>query len=53
MSRQVRLGFTRDFLDKEGNFVLPGPALKLLEEMPGVERTVFPEFVPEATPQMI
>ena len=53
MGRKARIGFTRDFLDKEGKFVLPGPGVKLLEEMPGVECQVFPEFLPEVTPQQI
>jgi len=40
-------------LDKEGKFVLPGPGLKRLEEMPNVEHEIFSETVPEATPQLI
>ena len=53
MSRKVRIGFTRDYLDKEGKFILPGPGLKLLEAMPNVEREVFAEFLPEVTPEQI
>ena len=53
MSRKARVGFTRDFLDKEGKFILPGPGLKLLEEMPDIEHEVFPEFLPEVTPALI
>jgi len=53
MSRKVRVGFTKDFLDKEGKFILPGPGLKLLESMPNVEREVFAEFLPETTPEQI
>lgn len=53
MSRKARIGFTRDFLDKDGKFVLPGPGLKSLEEMPGVEHEVFTEFLPEVTPEQI
>jgi len=53
MSRKVRIGFTRDFLDKDGNFILPGPGLKLLDEMPNVEHEVFAEVLPEVTPQQI
>ena len=53
MSRKVRIAFTRDFLDKEGKFVLPGPGLKLLNEMPNVEHEVFTEFLPEVTPEQI
>ncbi len=53
MSRKARIGFTRDFLDKDGKFILPGPGLKLLYEMTGVEHEVFPEFLPEVTPEQI
>lgn len=53
MGKKARLGFTRDFLDKDGKFILPGSGLKLLEEMPEVEHKVFPEFLPEVTPEQI
>jgi len=53
MGKKARLGFTRDFLDKDGKFILPGSGLKLLEEMPEVEYKVFPEFLPEVTPEQI
>ncbi|HEY82422.1 MAG TPA: dehydrogenase [Dehalococcoidia bacterium] len=53
MSRKARIGFTRDFLDKDGNFILPGPGLKLLDEMPNIEHQVFAEALPEVTPQQI
>lgn len=53
MSKKARLGFTRDFLDKDGKFILPGSGLRLLEEMPEVEHKVFPEFLPEVTPEQI
>jgi len=53
MSRKARIGFTRDFTDSEGNFLLPGPGLKLLEEIPNTEREVLKELPPEVTPQQI
>ena len=53
MSRKARIGFTRDFFDKEGKSILPGPGLKLLEEMPSIKSEVFPEFLPEVTPEQI
>ncbi len=53
MSRKARIAFTRDFLDEKGNFLLPGPSLKMIEELSNLEREVFPEFIPEVTPQMI
>jgi len=53
MSRIARIGFTRDFLDKDGNFALPAPGLKLVKEMPGTEHEIFPEFLPEVPPEQI
>jgi phosphoglycerate dehydrogenase-like enzyme len=53
MSRKARVGFTRDYLDKEGNYIMPGAGLKRLEEMPNVEHAIFPELLPEGTPQLI
>ena len=53
MGKKARLGFTRDFLDKDGKFVFPSAGLKLLEEMPEVEYKVFPEFLAEVTPEQI
>jgi phosphoglycerate dehydrogenase-like enzyme len=53
MGRKVRIAFTRDFFDKDGNFILPGPGLKFLDEMPNVEHEVFPESLPEITPEQI
>jgi len=53
MSRKVRIGLTRDILDKDGKFIMPGPGLKLLDEMPGVEYEVFSEFLLEVSPEQI
>ena len=53
MSRKVRIGFTGDFLDKDGKFILPGPGLRSLTEMPNIQQEVFPEFLPEVTPEQI
>jgi len=53
MGRKIRIGFTRDFLDKEGKFALPGPGLKLLQEMPNVTLEPFAESLPEVTPEQI
>jgi len=53
MSRKVRIGITRDLFDKEGKFYTPGPGLKLLDEMPNVEWMMFPQFVPDMTPEQI
>ncbi len=53
MSRKVRIAYTSDYLDKNGNFVLPGPGWDLIRNMPEVELEVFPEFIPDVPPQQI
>ena len=53
MGRKARIGITRDFFDKDGKLVMPGPILKLLDEMPNVEYETFPELLPEVTPEQI
>lgn len=53
MGKKVRLGFTRDFLDKDGNFILSDSRLTLLQERPEVEHKVFPEFLSEVTSEQI
>ncbi len=53
MNRKARVGLTKDFFDKDGKFIIPGPGLKLLDEMPGVDYEVFSEYLPEVTPEQI
>ena len=53
MGRKARIGLTRDFFDESGKFMMPGPGLKLLDEMPNVEYQMFPEFLREVTPEQI
>lgn len=53
MGRKVRIGLTRDILDKDGKFIMPGSGLKLLDEMLNVEYEVFSEFLPEVSPEQI
>ena len=53
MGRKARIGLTRDFFDESGKFVMPGPGLKLLDEMPNVEYQMFPEFLREVNPEQI
>ena len=50
---KTRIGLTRDTFDAEGNFIAPGPGLKLVENMPDVEYEVFAEHLPEVTPEQI
>ncbi|MBU2534823.1 MAG: hypothetical protein KKD83_01500 [Chloroflexi bacterium] len=38
MPRKIRLGFTRDFFDAEGNFIMPGPGPGVFDDMPPADR---------------
>ncbi len=53
MSRRAKIGFSRDFLDKDGKFILPGPGLNLIQGIPNAEIGVFREISPDATPEQI
>jgi len=53
MGRKARIGFTRDYYDQDGNFILDCPGYRSLEKMPDMEREVFAEMLPEVTPLQI
>ncbi len=53
MGRKARIGLTRDFFNEEGKLWIPGPGLKLLDDMPGVEYEMIPAFKKEITPDQI
>ena len=53
MGRKVRVGITSDWFGENGEFIIPGPGLKLLDEMPDVEYQVFSEFLRVVTPEQI
>jgi phosphoglycerate dehydrogenase-like enzyme len=53
MSRNARIGITNDFFNNEGAPLNNRPKIKLLEEMPGVDYQVFPEYLPEIMPEQI
>ena len=53
MGRKARVGLTRDFFDEDSKFIMPGPGLNLLDNMPNVEYEMFPEFLREVTPGQI
>ena len=53
MPGKVRLGFTRDFFDAEGNFIMPGPGPGVFDDMPNVEWQMLSEFLGEVTPEQI
>ena len=53
MGRKAKVGFTRDYYDKDGNFILDCPAYRSLEKMQGIESEVFAEMLPEVAPRQI
>ena len=53
MSSKARIGLTRDYFDEKGKLWIPGPGLKLLDDMPDVEYQMIPEFRREITPDQI
>lgn len=53
MGRKARIGLMRDYFDEKEKFWMPGPGLKLLDDMPNVEYQMFPEFKRETTPDQI
>lgn len=53
MTRPTRIGITKDVIDADGNFIAPGPGLRLLDDMQDVEYTLFHEHLDEVTPQQI
>jgi len=53
MSRTARIGVTKDVIDAEGNFIAPGPGLRLLDNTPDVEYEVFSDLLGEVTPQQV
>jgi D-3-phosphoglycerate dehydrogenase len=50
---KATVGITRDLFDSEGKLVIPGPGLKLLDDMHGLEYTIFASFLSEITPEQI
>ena len=53
MSKTARLGLTKDVIDGEGNFIAPGPGLRLLDDTPDVEYEVLSDLLGEVTPQQV
>ncbi len=53
MGRKARIGITRDFFDEEGALWIPGPGLKLFDDIPNIEYAMIPEFKKEITPDQI
>ena len=53
MTGKAKIGFTRDFFDAEGNFIMPGPGPGVFDDMPNVEWRMLSEFLGEVTPEQI
>ena len=53
MARKARVGITRDFFNEEGKLWIPGPGLKLFDDIPNIEYTMIPKFKKEITPDQI
>ena len=53
MKTSITIGITREFFDAEGNIAIPGPGLKLIDEMPGFEYRVFAEPHAEIAPEQV
>ena len=53
MKRKARIGIMRDYFDEKGKFWVPGPGLKLLDDVPNVEYQMLTEFKKETTPDQI
>ncbi|MBN2404257.1 MAG: dehydrogenase [Coriobacteriia bacterium] len=53
MARKARIAITREYIDDEGEFMVPGPGLALLDAMPGVEYRILPIFNARITPEQI
>ena len=53
MARKVRVAITKEYIDEEGQFMVPGPGLALLDEMLNVDYTILPEFNPLVTPEQV
>ena len=53
MGRKPRMGLTRDLFDAEGKFVIPGPGLKLADDLDWLEYGLFDEHFPEVTSAQI
>ena len=53
MNKKIRMGFTRDFFDRDGNYIMPGQGPKVFDDMPDVEWQMLPEYLPEISPEQV
>jgi len=47
------MGFTRDFFDKDGNYIMPGLGPKVFNDMPKIEWQMLPEYLAEISPEQV
>ncbi len=53
MSKKIRIGWTRDFFDKDGNYIMPGLGPKVFDDMPDIECQMLPEYLFEVSPEQV
>ncbi len=53
MPGKVNIGFTRDFFDRDGNYIMPGLGPGVFDDMPEVTWQMLPEYLPEITPGQV
>lgn len=53
MSDKVNIGFTRDFFDTEGNYIMPGRGPGVFDDMPKVRWQMLPDYQPEMAPEQL
>ena len=53
MTKKIRIGFTRDFFNKDGNYIMPGLGPKVFDDMPDIEWQMLPEYLAEISPEQV
>ena len=51
MGRKAKIGITRDLFDQDGKSISLGPGPKMLDDIPNLEWQMFPEYLPEVSPE--
>jgi phosphoglycerate dehydrogenase-like enzyme len=53
MNEKISIGFTRDFFDMDGNYIMPGPGPRVFDDTSNVEWQMLSENLPEITPEQV
>jgi phosphoglycerate dehydrogenase-like enzyme len=53
MTTKVKIGLTADSWNEEGQFIIPGPGLHLLDGIPQVTYSAFSSYTPEVTAEQV